>query len=159
MKKKNKFLNKIIISIIFMTAILTSISPVNAGYGGQGEVQGGVSGDIDISISSQPLYFDDHKGMQASINGQPVFCIQRGYPFRSMVSELQMVYASTGADMMGVSNEGTIAYIIRYLLHQQSGFHASDTEFFRGFGEYTINDDHTDAIQTSTSGAPSSLAW
>lgn len=143
-----------------MAAIFTSISiPVNAGYGGQGEVQGGAGGDINISISSQPLYFDDHKGMQASINGQPVFCIQRGYPFRSNVSELQMVYASTGADMMGVSNEGTIAYIIRYLLHQQSGFHASDTEFFRGFGEYTINDDHTDAIQTSTDGAPSSLAW
>lgn len=160
MKKKNKILNRIVINIISIVAIVTSISiPVKAGYGGQGEVQGGASGDISISISSQPLYFDDHKGMQASINGQPVFCIQRGYPFRSMVSELQMVYASTGADMMGVSNEGTIAYIIRYLLHQQSGFHASDTEFFRGFGEYTINDDHTDAIQTSTNGAPSSLAW
>lgn len=150
MKMKNKILNKIIISIISMAAIVTSISPVNAGYGGQGEVQGGASGDIDISISSQPLYFDDHKGMQASISGQPVFCIQRGYPFRSNVSELQMVTTTNGY------HSGTLASLMRYFL-VYSGEDAAG--WFRGFGEWTINDDHTDATQTSTSGAPSSLAW
>lgn len=124
---------------------------VYAGYGGQGEVLGGTSGDISISISSQPLYFDDHKGMQASINGRPVFCIQRGYPFRSNVSELQMVTTTEG------NNSGTIASLMRYLLVNTSD--EQDATYFRGWGSWEINEDHTDARQISTSGAPSSLAW
>lgn len=153
MKTKNKILNKLLISIIAVAAMATSISiPVNAGYGGQGEVQGGVSGDIDISISSEPLYFDDHKGMQASIDGQPVFCIQRGYPFRSRVSELQMVITTEGY------HSGTIASLMRYYLVNMGDANES-ASYFRGFGEWTINADHTDATQTSISGAPSSLAW
>lgn len=70
-------------------SILSTCIPITAkaGYGGNGEVQNSVDGDIDIALES--IGFDDHKGMKAYINGQEVFCIQRGYPFRSKVSELQ----------------------------------------------------------------------
>jgi len=149
MKKKKNILNKIIISIVSIAAIVTSISiSVNAGYGGQGEVQGGVSGDINISLES--IGFDDHRGMKAYINGREVFCIQRGQPFRSSVSELQMVTSTEGF------HSGTIASLMRYLLTYTGDGNAG---YFRGWGEWTINEDHTDAKQTSTNGAPSSQAW
>ena len=150
-KLKRNIFNKFIISIIFLSAIATSIPiSVCAAYGGQGEVQGGISGDINISLES--IGFDDHRGMKAYINGREVFCIQRGYPFRSRVSELQMVQTSIDG------NSGTIASLVRYLLTDMAGVD-KNAGYFRGWGEYTINEDHTDAKQTSTDGAPSSLAW
>ena len=147
---KYKILNKFII-IIFISCLLSSSLNAKAAYGGQGEVLGGASGDIYINISSQPLYFDDHKGMQATINGRPVFCIQRGYPFRSSVSELQMVTTTQGY------HTGTIASLMRYLLVNTGD--EQDATYFRGWGIWEINEDHTDARQISTNGAPSSLAW
>lgn len=155
MKKiKLKLLNKIILSLIFLSVTLNSI-PVCAGYGGNGDIEGGVEGDIDITLES--IGFDDHRGMKAYINGREVFCIQRGHPFRSSVSELQMVYSTVQSGLSQVEHDGTIASLIRYILHRSTGF--IDIEYFRGWGEWTINDDHTDAIQTSDDGAPSSLAW
>ncbi len=108
------------------------------------------------SISLTSIGFDDHNGMKAYINGKPVYCIQRGYPFRSSVSELQMVNA-TVSDMIGGSHNGTIASEIRYLLNQMS--EGGEHLMFRGWGGWTLNGDHTDATQTSTAGAPSSDAW
>lgn len=107
-------------------------------------------------ISLSVIGFDDHRGMMAYINGKPVYCIQRGYPFRSAVSELQMVDA-TVSDMIGGSHNGTIASEIRYLLNQMS--EGGEFLMFRGWGGWTLNGDHTDATQTSTAGAPSSDAW
>ena len=99
-------------------------------------------------IDSVP--FADHNGMEASIKGKYVYCTQRGYPFRSKVSELQMV------NIEDLEFNGTIAANIRYLLRKHTG---SDNEYFRGWSEWTLNGDHTDATQTSTEGAPASSAW
>lgn len=108
------------------------------------------------SISLTSIGFDDHNGMKAYINGKPVYCIQRGYPFRSSVSELQMVNVKV-SDMIGGSHNGTIASLIRYILGQVS--EDGDHLMFRGWGGWNLNGDHTDATQTSTAGAPSSDAW
>lgn len=157
-KQKHILFNKFKITALIL-CMLQFCYPLTAyaGYGGNGTVSGSVNGGISISTSS--IGFDDHRGMKASINGQDVFCIQRGYPFRSKVSELQMVNTSVQS-MGGSSHNGTIASLIRYLLESvdQSGG-GTALEYFRGWGAWTINNDHTDAVQTSTSGAPSSLAW
>lgn len=111
--------------------------------------------EYDTSLSS--IAFHDHNGMiaRANINGrwEYVYCIQRGYPFRSYVSELQMVYANI------YGNEGTIASNIRDLLaHAENN--GSGLSLFRGWGDWELNGDHTDAdVQVSTDGAPSSEAW
>ena len=138
-------------------SILSTCIPITAkaGYGGNGEVQNSVDGDIDIALES--IGFDDHKGMKAYINGQEVFCIQRGYPFRSKVSELQMVYSTVQSGLAQVEHDGTIASLIRYMLSDLTSL--IGVEYFRGWGTWEINEDHTDAIQISTDGAPSSLAW
>ena len=138
---------------MFISSLLVSSNmTANAGYEGNGQISGSVSGGIPISISSQPLIFDDHRGMSASINGRPVFCIQRGYPFRSRVSELQMIQTSFNG------HDGTISSILRFLLKDNSS-DSFGTDYFRGFGTWEINDDHTDAVWVSSDGAPSSLAW
>ena len=107
------------------------------------------------SISLGVIGFDDHRGMMAYINGKPVYCIQRGYPFRSSVSELQMVYIEGSASRGDYA--GTIAGCMRYLLYNVEG--GTELQLFRGWGGWTINGDHTDATQTSTAGAPTSNAW
>ena len=71
------------------------------------------------SISLGVIGFDDHRGMMAYINGKPVYCIQRGYPFRSSVSELQMVYIEGSASRGDYA--GTIAGCMRYLLYNVEG--------------------------------------
>ena len=106
------------------------------------------------SISLGVIMFDDHRGMMAYINGKPVYCIQRGYPFRSSVSELQMVYIE-GSAYHG-DYAGTIAGCMRYLLYD---FDGTELQYFRGWGGWTINGDHADATQSSTAGAPTSSAW
>lgn len=110
--------------------------------------------EYDTDITS--IVFHDHTGMlaRAYINGkwEYIYCIQRGYPFRSYVSDLQMVYANVDG------HEGTIASNIRYLLTQMDD--DNDMEYFRGWGNWELNGDHTDAdTQTSTDGAPASEAW
>ncbi len=107
------------------------------------------------SISLGVIGFDDHRGMMAYINGKPVYCIQRGYPFRSSVSELQMVYIEGSASRGDYA--GTIAGCMRYLLYNVEG--GTELQLFRGWGGWIINGDHTDAAQTSTAGAPTSNAW
>ena len=155
MKNFNYFLNKFTVTLFCLFSLLLSGSIiVNAGYEGKGEVAGNVEGDIDISLSS--ISFDDHRGMKATINGEEVFCIQRGYPFRSKVSELQMVNV-TVEGLVGDTHNGTIAGEIRHLLFSITD--EWDAQWFRGWGKWTINGDHTDATQTSTDGAPSSSAW
>lgn len=110
----------------------------------------------EYDTSLEGLIFHDHTGMlaRAYIDGkwEYIYCIQRGYPFRSYVSDLQMVYATIDG------HEGTIASNIRYLLSQLDG--NNDFEYFRGWGSWELNGDHTDAdTQTGTDGAPSSEAW
>lgn len=109
-----------------------------------------------IPIQTNGIRFSDHQGMEARVYGEHVYCIKRGYPFRSSVSELQMV-TSTVTDFIGDTHTGTIASNIRFIsaTHNNSG----DALYFRGWGFWTINGDHTDAIHVNTTGAPTSLAW
>ena len=44
---------------------------------------------IPVSLGYVP--FDEHKGMSVEIDGETGFCVQRGYPFRSSVSDIQML--------------------------------------------------------------------
>lgn len=110
----------------------------------------------EYDTSLEGILFHDHTGMlaKAYINGkwEYIYCVQRGYPFRSYVSDLQMVYATIDG------HEGTIASNIRYLLAQIDS--NNDFEYFRGWGSWELNGDHTDAdTQAGTDGAPSSDAW
>lgn len=109
-----------------------------------------------IPIQTNGIRFSDHQGMEARVYGEHVYCIKRGYPFRSSVSELQMV-TSTVTDFIGDTHTGTIASNIRFIsaTHNNSG----DALYFRGWGIWTINGDHTDAIHVNTTGTPTSLAW
>lgn len=109
-----------------------------------------------IPIQTNGIRFSDHQGMEARVYGKHVYCIKRGYPFRSSVSELQMV-SGTVTDFIGDNHTGTIANNIRFLMagHNNNG----DAFWFRGWGIWTMNGDHTEAFQASTAGAPTSLAW
>jgi hypothetical protein len=131
-----------IISILFSLIFLLSPLEANAGY------------KSGISVSVSALGFADHNGMMAKINGEYVYCFRRGYPFRTKVSELQMVYANIDG------HEGTIASNIRYLLTivdtQAKGV---AVEYFRGWGTWDLNGDHTNATLTDSDGAPTSTVW
>lgn len=99
---------------------------------------------IPISLGYVP--FDEHRGMSIKINGEDGFCVQRGYPFRSNVSDIQMLRVA-GEDI-------TMSEWIRKNLMNYAG--QDVWEYFRGWGTWTLNGDHTDASQTSQSGVPSS---
>lgn len=109
------------------------------------------------SISLSSVGFDDHRGMKAYINGKPVYCVQRGYPFRSMVSDLQM---TVGTIDTGINQavDGLLAANVRNLMYGFS-MGSGSAEYFRGWGQWEMNGDHTDAEQAGTDGAPSSLDW
>lgn len=109
-----------------------------------------------IPVQTGALPFSDHGGMRAKVNGRNIYCINRGYPFRSRVSELQMV-ATDVTDVLGDKHNGTIASNVRYLSSQIGP--TGEWYWFRGWGTWSLNGDHTDATQTSASGAPSSDAW
>lgn len=135
----NKFQN-LLKTIIFTLVLVSGVSifqPINA--------------SADYSISLTGINFDDHRSMKATIDGKPVFCIQHGYPFRSKVSDLQMVNGSIEG------HNGPIASNVRYILQNMSD--DGDNEYFRGWGIWTLNSSHTNATQTSTEGAPSSSTW
>ena len=109
-----------------------------------------------IPVQTGSVTFTDHQGMKAKVRGEYIYCIKRGYPFRSSVSELQMVFTDV-TDVIGGEHSGTIAANLRFLMAQTSS--AGQWYWFRGWGIWMMNGDHTDAIQTSTSGAPTSNAW
>lgn len=135
----NKFQN-LLKTIIFTLVLVSGVSifqPIDA--------------SADYSISLTGINFDNHRSMKATIDGKPVFCIQYGYPFRSKVSDLQMVNGSVRG------HEGTIADNVRYLLFYTDKDWKS--EYFRGWGSWSTNGDATDAVQTSTAGTPTSLTW
>lgn len=146
---KNKCKIRFLYILLFsMLILLFSMKPIKASAASSG-----------YSISIDALTFDDHRGMYARIyvNGQwhYIYCIQRGYPFRSAVSDLQMVNA-TIIDIDGNEYSGTIAKNIRHMFLDTDG---SVLQYFIGWGSYEINGDHTNARQVSTDGAPSSKAW
>ena len=135
----NKFQN-LLKTIIFTLVLVSGVSifqPIDA--------------SADYSISLTGINFDNHRSMKATIDGKPVFCIQYGYPFRSKVSDLQMVNGNVRG------HEGTIADNVRYLLFYTDKDWKS--EYFRGWGYWQLNGDATDAVQTSTEGAPTSSTW
>lgn len=125
---------------------------------------------IPIRISS--ISFDEHNGIYAFINGQPVYCVQRGYPFRSAVSDMQMLRGewNTGVSSEGYEDpitgewipgssgikEGKFSDIVEWMFDLE---HPVNAKLFRGWGVWEMNSDHTDAVQVSTAGAPSSKAW
>lgn len=110
-------------------------------------------------ISLDVVAFDDHRGMWAFINGKPVYCVQRGYPFRSRVSDLQMTTGSwtTGGEG-STTTEGRLSTIASegWLFTDDGSGKLTE---FRGWGQWEMNEDLTDAIQVGTDGAPSSLDW
>ena len=135
----NKFQN-LLKTIIFTLVIVSGVSifqPIDA--------------SADYSISLTGINFDNHRSMKATIDGKPVFCIQYGYPFRSKVSDLQMVTANIEG------HSGPISSNVRYILQNTSD--DGDNEYFRGWGTWTLNSSHTNATQTSIVGAPTSLTW
>lgn len=95
------------------------------------------------------IQFTDHKGMKPSKNGNWIYCTQRGYPFRSMCSEMQMCRANYDGlegklnDLVGYFNKPDL----------QTGLH----KWYRGWGsDWQMNSDYTDAVQLSDVGAPTS---
>lgn len=143
MKKKNRIFTYIKVAFLAFACIGIMTNPMTAD-----------AAEYDTSLEG--IVFHDHTGMlaKAYINGkwEYIYCVQRGYPFRSYVSDLQMVYATIDG------HEGTIASNIRYLLAQIDS--NNDFEYFRGWGSWELNGDHTDAdTQAGTDGAPSSDAW
>jgi hypothetical protein len=95
----------------------------------------------------------------STLKNNYIYCIQRGYPFRRQVSELQMVDSTI--DNGVVSGSGTIASNIRLLLHQRFTDKTGSTsiKYFRCWGQAAYNGDHTNAYQSGTNGAPTSSAW
>lgn len=128
-------------------------------FGGKPVIKVSASSVPGFPTSIEAITFDDHKGMfsRINVNGQwhYIYCIQRGYPFRSAVSELQMVKATTYN--MGFEHYGTIASNIRDLFVNYTD--PSKIRYFRGWAQWEMNSDHTDAYQVGTDGAPSSSAW
>ena len=108
--------------------------------------------------------FQDHKGMVAKVNGKYVYCIQRGYPFRSYGSDMQMTIGKTNTSggMNDSTTEGYLSELTKYFYDLSNGYGRYDFQhyaIFRGWGKWRMNGDHTDAIQVSTTGAPSSTVW
>jgi hypothetical protein len=98
------------------------------------------------TIALGKVDFDDHNGMSADISGRAAFCIKRGYPFRSFVSDIQMVKIG----------DITIAdWIRKNLIQVNSG----EFSFFGGWGVWELNGDHTGITYKSgqdTTNIPSS---
>jgi hypothetical protein len=130
-----------------LTANATSYTPQRTDF----------SDSIGITITA--LGFDDHKGMMTTLKNNYIYCIQRGYPFRRKVSELQMVESTINNGV--VSGTGTIASNIRLLLRQRTIDKNGSVQIkvFRCWGQATYNGDHTNAYQSGTNGAPTSSAW
>lgn len=90
------------------------------------------------SVTLEGLTFGEHNGCVFSISGEgKSYCIQRGYPFRSLVSDV---------DMSVVDGQTLKKW-------------AQSQENFKGWGKWIINGDHTDATydtSQSTTHIPSS---
>ena len=90
------------------------------------------------SVTLEGLTFGEHNGCIFSISGEgKSYCIQRGYPFRSLVSDV---------DMSMVNGQTLLKW-------------AQSQENFKGWGKWEINGDHTDATYKegqSTKHIPSS---
>ncbi len=155
---KNTLFNKL------QFTILTIMSVVLLAYPLQAKADG-----IPVSVNS--IGFDDHTGIYALINGKPVYCIQRGYPFRSAVSDMQMLRGewNTGISTDGYIDDegnyipgttgikkGKFSELVEWMFDVE---HPVNAKLFRGWGVWEMNPDHTDAVQVSTAGAPSSKAW
>ena len=81
-----------------------------------------------IPISTDAIPFDDHMGMKGIVNGEYVYCVKRGYPFRSKVSDIQMVRGEANG------HEGTLADITQYLYIFDASDLADGYDTFRGWG-------------------------
>ncbi len=99
--------------------------------------------------------------MVVKVNGKYVYCIERGNPFRSAISDMQMIYVdeiiSGGGWTSEFTHEGYLSETAPYLY--QMGEDITEYYVWRGWGQWQINGDHTDAIQVGTDGAPSSTVW
>lgn len=120
----------------------------------------------EYTVTTAATPFKYGNGMVVRIPGRGeeyLWCVQRGVPFRSAVSELQFLKTSFnwGSISGSIDVEGLIPEAMRYLQIEYEYIPGvGDTYIsFRGWGIWSMNSDKTDAVQTSTSGAPSSLAW
>ena len=102
--------------------------------------------------------------MIVKVNGKYVYCMERGNPFRSAGSDMQMIWGETDSSGgAGTSTkEGYLSELTQYFFDytdSAGGFDTLHYSIFRGWGQWKMNDDRTDAIQTGTVGAPSSTVW
>lgn len=132
---KNKFAQFLLIFILCMGF---NTLPVNASD---------TDGELLDVYPIPSITFSDHRGMKPSKNGHWVYCIQRGYPFRSMCSEMQMCrgYYDTGLEMGGytdpetgesiesapITYEGKLSEIVAHM-NDVSGGNSATALWFRG---------------------------
>ena len=161
MKKliENKYM--FILLLLFMCIYCNSIK-VNASD---------TDGELLDVYPIESIQFSDHKGMMARIHGGFLYCTQRGYPFRSMCSEMQMTrgFYDTGIHIGGytdpetnewvpeetITYEGKLADIVSHMNNTSTGS-SGKALWWRGWGRWTMNSDYTDAYQVDNSSAPSS---
>lgn len=141
-KMKNLLKNKLILVIIMFFCIFGfNTLTVNASD---------TDGDLLDVYPIPGIQFTDHRGMKPSLHGHYIYCTQRGYPFRSMCSEMQMCRGIYDG------HAGKLNEVVGYfnLPDFQTGLH----KWYRGWGEWAMNSDFTDAYQVSNESAPSSDA-
>lgn len=97
------------------------------------------------------IAFTDHTGMKPSIHGNWLYCTQRGYPFRSMCSEMQMCRGTV--DVGYGPKTGKLSQIVGQF-NETTEYNAAG--WYRGWGIWEMNGDYTDAYQVDNSSAPSS---
>lgn len=97
------------------------------------------------------IAFTDHIGMKPSIHGNWLYCTQRGYPFRSMCSEMQMCRGTV--DVGYGPKTGKLSQLVGHF-NETTEFNAAG--WYRGWGIWEMNADRTDAYQIDNSSAPSS---
>lgn len=140
-KMKNILKSKFILAItVFFCILGFNILIVNASD---------TDGELLDVYPIPGIQFTDHVGMKPSLHGHFIYCAQRGYPFRSMCSEMQMCRGTYEG------KEGKLNDIVGYFNQPdlQSGLH----KWYRGWGsDWQMNSDYTDAIQLSDVNAPSS---
>ena len=131
-----------------------------------------------LALTTYPIpgaNFDDHVGIYPHLQqtGNPLFCVQRGYPFRSAVSDMQMRRVSIDHgwvdDHFELNEDGNLVLVPGYqdisegkLTHAAKELNDWDDKpiavwaIWRGWGIWEMNGDATDAIQIDNSHAPSS---
>ena len=138
MNIKNRIKFILTIFIFFMCWIVTNPLQVKAG----------------TAVTTTTISFDEHQGMVVHIGNVDGYCVQRGYPFRTYVSDLQSMYVTEDGKTM------TLAEWIRVNLSEYDE-DGNQLQFFAGWGTWKLNDTASNVtnVTTDKSTVPSSGAW